>query len=790
MYHATLPRQKKSFSSKGKSWRKENIEAGESLSFYNNEGVRQTLRNKVINLNLYNGIVNAEDVANVLNPDHVDASYIPDNIPHVPVVVPKIKLLIGEELRRRFDFQVITTNSDAITAKEESLKKFLNERVVSILQENYEDKELEERLKLLEKERKYSWSDRRETMGNLILKHYYEELEMKRKFSEGFEHALVMAEEIYQVDMANNEPTMDILNPLKVYTYRGSMSEKIEDSDMIVIEDHWSPGKIIDRWHQDLKEKDIEEITKLGSTGTGSENSYTDDANNHLYIRDSLENPIDAYVGFAEAQGNTYSKNFVDPYGNIRVFRVYWKSFKKVLKIKYYDDNGDEQSKLMSEEYLVNEDLGEEKVKTLWVPEWWEGTKIANDIYINMRPRRVQYTKLENPSATHPGIIGQVYNTNQGRGVSMIDRVKNLQYMYDAITDRNNKTIAANHGKILEIDISKVPANWEIDKWLHYAYVNKVAIVDGFKEGTQGASTGKLVNGANGLGGRVLDMETGNAIQHNIELLRFIKEEIGELTGVSDQRQGQVDNRETARGIERSVTQSSHITEFWFAKHEDVKKRVMTAFLETAKIALKGKNKKVQYILDDSSIQILNINGDEFAEADYGLLITNTNTAMEFEQTIKRYGELFVQRGGRLSTITDLYFSASLSDMRNKLETAEEDQEEAQNKANQDKIKADQEKYQAEIEFRNKELELQKYDIDSRDTTKLAIAANADNGEGEIEENIEDPIARERLELDKELGRKKVAQDDTSIKNDMKKHSDKLVIENKKINKASTVKKN
>ena len=782
-----MPSQKKAYSSKGKKWRKENIEAGETLSFYTNEGVRQTLKNKVLNLNLYNGVVNAEDIANVLNPDNIDASFVPDNVPHIPIVVPKVKLLVGEELRRRFDFQVIATNPDAISQKEESLNQFLYQKLVALLSEQYSDKELEQKLKELERERKYSWSDRRENMGNMILKHYYKELEMKRKFSEGFEHALVMAEEMYQTEISNSEPTFELLNPLKVYTYRNSMSEKIEDSDMIVIEDHWSPGKIIDKWHEDLKPADIEEISKLGvHAQTDGSGSYTDDDSHHLYIRAQLENPIDGYLGFGSALGHTYSKNYVDPYGNVRVFRVYWKSYRKMLKIKYYDEVGDVQYDLRTEEYIVDTDRGEEIDKTLWVPEWWEGTKIGKDIYINMRPMQVQFTTVNNPSSAHPGIIGQVYNTNQGRGVSMIDRVKNLQYMYDAVSDRLNKSIGANHGKILEVDISKIPSNWEVDQWLHYAYVNKVAIVDGFKEGRQGASTGKLVSAQNGMGGKVLDMETGNHIQGNIELLRYIKEEIGELTGVSEQRQGQIDNRETARGIERSVTQSSHITEYWFAKHEDVKIRALNAFLEVAKVALKGRNKKVQYILDDASIAILHIDGDEFAEADYGVLVSNTNTAIEFEQTIKRYGELYIQRGGKLSNIMDLYFSHSLSDMRNRLEIAEEKEQEEQNAAQREQVEAQKQQAEQAAALEQQKLQLDKYKVDEDNATKLAIAAMGNQGETpEVETSEENPLDREKFEFDKEMGRRKAGQEDKKITEAVKQHEDKMKLEAKKLKKAS-----
>ena len=88
------------------------------------EFVRQS-KEGLHNLNLYNGIVSPKDIKLILNPDSVDASYIPDNIPHHPVLVPKIDLLIGEEAKRRFPWKVIVTNPEAVSKKESDKKEEL-----------------------------------------------------------------------------------------------------------------------------------------------------------------------------------------------------------------------------------------------------------------------------------------------------------------------------------------------------------------------------------------------------------------------------------------------------------------------------------------------------------------------------------------------------------------------------------------------------------------------------------------------------------------------------------------
>jgi len=106
---------------------------------------------------------------------------------------------------------------------------------------------------------------------------------------------------------------------------------------------------------------------------------------------------------------------------------------------------------------------------------------------------------------------------------------------------------------------------------------------------------------------------------------------MADIAGISKQREGQISNRETVGGVERATLQSSHITEKFFAIHDDVKKRALECFLETAKIAMKGRTKKFNYILSDHSKQIMEIDGDDFAECDYGLVVENSRGLQELQ---------------------------------------------------------------------------------------------------------------------------------------------------------------
>lgn len=780
------PQQRLPYRQKTKQWRKDNLDYADGYSFYNNEAVRKSLRNKIINYNLYDGILDMEDLVELVNPYHMDASFIPDKIPHHPIMSPKIDLLLGEEIKRRFDWAVIVTNQDAISEKEKAKKDVLFQKLQEMVTQGLQDEEIEAKWKEFEDFMKYDWQDIRERMANQILKHYWEEQNFADIFNKCFKDALISGEELIQVDIVHGEPVLSKLNGLKVFSMRSGNSDRIEDSQMIIIEDHWSPGKIIDYFHEELKPEDIDYINDY--TNHKGSSKYSDDQNNHTLLRDALDSHtgkpfIDEMFSIANINGHMFSSNLTDEHGNIRVFRVYWKSLKKMKKVKYYDEFGEEQYKIRTEEYIIDENRGEEST-TIWINEWWEGTKIGKDIYLSMKPRDIQYNKANNPSYCHPGIIGQVYNTNQGRAVSLVDRCKNYQYLYNIMWDRLNKAIATNYGKIFELDLAKVPENWEIEKWLHFAVVNKIAVVDSFKEGNHGAATGKLAGGFNTSGGRAIDMETGQYIQMHIQMLEFIKTEMGEIAGVSRQREGQINNSETVGGVERSVNQSSHITEYWFSTHEQFKLRVLTAFLETAKIALRGNNKKVQYILDDLSIQMLNIDGETFSEADYGLVCSNSSKTTELEANMKQLAQAFMQNGGSMSTIMDIYMSSGIADMRKKIEIAEDKINQQNSKAQEDQNKLAQQAQEQALQLETTKLELEEAKSIREDETKRYIAElgllkdsqNNEGNDGIIDEATSQKldIDREKIKNDKLIKLKKLA-------DDMKMHNDKMQKEDKKI---------
>ena len=194
--------------------------------------------------------------------------------------------------------------------------------------------------------------------------------------------------------------------------------------------------------------------------------------------------------------------------------------------------------------------------------------------------------------------------------------------------------------------------------------------IDKFKEGNQGQAMGKLAGHMNE-SSPVIDLELGNSIQTTFVMLDYLKKNLDDLTGVTAQRKGAIDNRETKGGVELALTQSSVTTEKWFSVHDNTKLRALKAWVECAKVAWKDKKTKRPYVLDDGSQAILDFDGEVFAEYEYGIDISSSSSDMDMLNTLKSLAQPFMQNGGSMSMVMEIWRTKDPTTLQRKIETYE-----------------------------------------------------------------------------------------------------------------------
>lgn len=759
-YNGRFPQQQLPMSKKNRVWRAAHLEWADSKTFFNYGPVRNSSIHKKINYDLFNGKLHMDDLVSIVNPEYLKEKDEPAPVQHYPIINSKLQVLRGEESKRLFDYRVVVTNPNSISEIEENKKRAVLQQLQQLIESQAQsEEELNQKLEKMNDFFTYEWQDMREVRANNLLNHYVKEYNVPILFNTGFMDAAIVGEELYQIDIRGGEPVIERLNPIKVRVFKSGYSNRVEDADVIIIEDYWSPGKVIDTYYDVLSKKDIDyiesapdntqseyQVDELGRRDerNGFINAHMiDDTINFGEDEDGMPFYFDPFGLFTDTAGDLLP---FDVHGNIRVLRMYWKSRRKIKKVKSYDpQTGEEIFNFYPETYILNEVLGEEE-EIYYINEAWEGTKIGEEIYVNMRPRVIQYNRLSNPSRCHFGIIGSIYNINEGKPYSLVDMMKPYNYFYDVVHDRLNKLMAKNWGKLVRLDLAQVPKDWEIDKWLFFAKKNNLAIYDSFNEGT-GLATGKFYGGMNNANSGVIDAELGNSIQMHINVLEFLKLSMAEVVGITKQREGQISNRETVGGVERATLQSSHITEWIFTIHEDVKRRVLECFLETAKIALKGRNIKFSYILSDGSQRIAEIDGDQFAESDYGLIVDNGNGVQDLNQKLEGLAQAALQNQlVSFSTVMKLYNSSSLIEKQRMIERDERQKQEQQAQQMQAEQQAQQQQLETKMQLEQVKME-QEDKLNMRDNeTKLLIANIQHTSEDGVKEPEYSQEAKDKLE--------------------------------------------
>ena len=763
-----FPRQQISWKQKTQKWASECVAYIADKNLLSSSPVRNSVRQMRINYDLYNGIIHMDDVQSVINPNGLIADVVPEQIQHYPIMNTKLDLLEGEEASRSFDGRMIITNPNALTELEEAKHEEMVRRVQEALAESSQnEEEFQQKIQDAYDDLKYNFQDSREVIANQLISHYRRQYDFDGMFNLGLKDAEIVGEEAFQVYIDHGEPNVRKLHPAIIRAYGMGYSNRLEDASMIALEEYWSKSRIIDIYGDQMTKKEVayvqeykvsDDLERDAAYSIGAEHASTlyPTTLEQFYDYNKEEQKwTDDPIGLREKPVPLDASNFAtedyeeyggfDVYNNVRVIQVFWKTLRKIKKVTSYDPiTGEKIYNLYTEDYIPNKEMGE-TAEDLWINQAWQGVKIGDRLFLNMGPCPVQFNEIDNPTKCHFGIIGTIYNTGDGKPFSMVDKMKPYAYLYDAIFDRLNKLIARNYGKVIRLDWAKKPNSWTMDKWLRILISAGVAVENSFEEGQEGAAKGKLAGALNNASTGVIDMELGASISNMINTLVTLESFMGKVVGITDQREGQIANRETVGGVERSVLQSSHITEWLFTRHNNTKKRVYDAFVDMARACLRGRTKKFQYITSaDMAQQIINVDGDFFASASYGMVIDDGKGAQEFNRQLPT----IIQAGMQnqlldLSTVMKIFNTDSRAEKQKIIEDGERALQERQQQMQQNKLESQQQIAQMTQQTEAAKMEHEAAMNSENNETKLIIEEMKLQAQANVEP---DATAREQLD--------------------------------------------
>ena len=724
LYNATFPQQKLPLSKKNEDWQhscvnyiigegnivsggRQNTQFGELQTYYN----------------LYNSIFDEKDFKRITNPFKVD-----DGFPATPqdfnIIRPKIDLLIGEETKRPMNFRVVRTSQEAVSDLMDKEKEMLMQYMMSAIMAKMDPEQQQQFQQQLqsgeimppEQIAKYMDSTYKDVVENTAyhtLSYLREKLNIDNEFIKGWKDALISGNEIYYVGVQNDEPYMERVNPLFFSYDKSPDLEFIEDGSWCCRKMRLPVAEVYDRYYNKLDEKDL---NKLNEMLTGKP------------MGDMREgDPVDTGGGI---QMHIYDNPEFDQKSRycINVWHCCWKSFKKIFYVTYMDETGTPQVQIADESYKK---IGNElSVEPDWIVEVWEGYRAGSDLYFGIQPIEYQHVSIDNPNSQKLPYCGCVYSNTNSKPRSLVSILKPLQYMYIVLWYRLELAIARDKGKVVNMDITQIPKSMNItpERWMHYLSSVGVNFINPYEEGWNipGREGGKPAT-FNQI--TALDLTMSNVISEYIQLMDKIEQLAGTISGITEQRQGAISSSELVGNVERSVVQSSHITEPLFWAHAQCKRHVLNMLLNTAKGAWQqtGK-KKLSYVFDNGERAFLDI-ADKFYYEDMDVFVSDTSKDLENIQKLQQLIQPAMQNGASLLEAAEILTNDNFNIIKQKLAAMQKRQEEQAQQQQQAEAQAQQQLQQMQNEAKQQELMLQeaqmdldRYKIDQDNATKITVA--------------------------------------------------------------------
>lgn len=724
-----FPIQKLPMRQKGKVWRESCVDmlAGKGDSqFFGQNSFKKEMK---INYDLYNSVFDQKDLKYVTNPFNVDEGF-PASPQNFNIIRPKINLLLGEETKRPTNLRVVRTSDiaggDLQEKQKQMLIDYMQATIMSKLspedQTRYQEALASGEIMPPEQIQKYmskSYKDVAESVAYHTLNYLKNKLNLNHEFMKTWLDALVAGVEVLYVGVNNGDPFVERVNPLD-FSYDASPDlEFIEDGEWCCRKMLMTYTEVYDRLYDKMEEKDLNKLIEMTNNNKGNAHQLQGktmlDDFNHLRMSHT-DAPLNKETSVRSASSL------------IEVYHVCWKSYKKIGFVSFIDEMGDLQQVQVDENYVVTGN--EVDVIWDWVIEVWEGYKIGNDLYIGIQPIEYQHISFDNPNSQKLPYTGAIYNNVNSKPKSLVELMKPLQYMYIIVWYRLELALAKDKGKVLSMDITQIPKSMNIDpsKWAHYINAMGVNFFNPYETGFdipgRDGSTAAAFNQFT-----ALDLSMAQQIDQYVILMDKIERMIAEISGVSDQREGSINQYELVNNVNKAITQSALITEPLFWVHDQVKKRTMTMLLNTAKeIWRKNDKKKLNFILDDGTRAFINLS-DQFFFEDFDIFISDSTKDVQNLEMIKALYQPAMQNGASLLEITEIMTLDNITLIKEKLEDIEKRRQERE----QQLMQAEQESQAQLVELQNQakeqelmikeaELELGKYKVDQDNQTKIVVA--------------------------------------------------------------------
>jgi hypothetical protein len=679
-----------------------------TMDYFANKSYAEYVKNRdtfVKNYDLVKGILRMEDfyqsapqVKSFTDMLTADLE-LPAYVKMYSIITTPLNELVGEISKRPDAFRVKAFDDDSKAEELEFKTGILQEFVINqarqqILEKanlqgaEIDDEQLEQMTMQEVQDELDSYTSVAEKWANHILTCQKADFTLKEKSEDAFRDMLISAREYYHIyednsklgyniEVANPKNTWFLSTPDRKYVsdptgraqgaYAAGTVQVMELSEIIESIPDLTKDEI-DHLRSSLQDYGLINVreSNLGNpnAGNGIDSIQYDTFDplvlqTRMMIESEMKQNDDGLQDFLGLTSNVSSFGY-----KYVVVRAYWISKKKIGKLIYLDDMGNEQSMLVDENYKSNTMPTQISLEWGWINQWYQGIKIGPDIY------HIKPFKLLN----YCPIIGLVHEIKNTEAKSLVDLMKPFQVLYNVCMNQLYKLLEKEVGKVQLMSIRHIPipkdgdAQDALDIWEMEARNRGVVFIDDSPENLKSPSSFNQF--------RDIDMTRTQEIQSRYTLAQQLKNECWELVGMSKQRLGSISASETATGTNTAITQSYSQTEPLFVAHEYLLGQLYQAIIDASLYVESQKPQStISYITNEGESAFVQVNGTDLKFRDLKVFLTNRPEDQKMFQEIRGLSQAVLQNGGSLHDIIELYTTNSVRDMKKVFKTLKERQE-------------------------------------------------------------------------------------------------------------------
>lgn len=572
----------------------------------------------------------------------------------------KVELLKGEWLNQALKPTVTTINSDAkikkldeadlvrgaLLARDELAK--LKEVGVDVL----------EGMQLPEGDPDEVWNsmtfkDKNEHVMQLILENGITELDMKNKLAKNFLDLEItsMCYGKIDIDLEGN------VNYIKIDP-RDAIFDEIEGDDFI----ERAPLKGA-RYRMTISEilrkynltKDQREMLKAFEN-TGNQNAGTRRATTYQINGDLCMDVVHiewiSYVPtYYKLSPKTQKQLELDPSSEYYTIQ---------MDAAEYENNREYYDKLVEKGKLLG-------IETKWAEDIREAVRIGGVISLDLGRKKFQPRRVDNPNrVVDMSYVGYLFNTVDGIRISLQQIVENFDSAFDICMYQILKELNIAKGKVIGYNRAALPQKRTM-KEIIYDAVND-GFID-FDTSADGNESGRELNLQDLI--QVLDIGLSATFQQLVMLKNDIRQTLDLITGINENRQGDIAASSTVTNAQIAIGASKNITTPLFYGMNKFTERVLMKMCEYYKLSYGFyKVEKGKQILGDVQQRFLVIE-KEIGYQDYGVTIQDGGKYAEMKNKIMQLAEVSLNaKEIRLEDLMQLETAESYTEAKNILKNA------------------------------------------------------------------------------------------------------------------------